>query len=69
MSTTYKNQILVNGKEKTFRTSETTIEIIALERHEKLVAWAEMYSQAFGYSVAVNMFIDDSIVYSVDFEY
>jgi hypothetical protein len=65
----YKNQVLVNGKERKFRTSTTDDKQIALERHEKAVVWAEQYSTVFGKSVTVNLFEDDNILYSVDYEY
>jgi hypothetical protein len=65
----YKNQVLVNGKERKLQTSTTDDKQIAFERHEKAVAWAEQYSTTYGKSVTANLFEDDNILFSVDYEY
>jgi len=65
----YKNQILVNGKERKVSNNITDDKTIALERHEKAVAWAEQYSTTFGYSVTVNLYKDNNPILSVDYEY
>lgn len=65
----YKNQVLVNGKERKLKSMTTEDKTIALERHEKAVAWAEHYSTTYGYSVTVSLYENDNCLYSVDYEY
>lgn len=65
----YKNQVIVNGKERKVRAGTTDNKKIAYERHEKNVAWAEQYSTTFGCSVTINLYENDECIFSVDYEY
>jgi hypothetical protein len=65
----YITKVIVNGQERQLRTMETDDRTIAMERHEKNVAWAESYSNRFGRSVTAELHMDGNVLYSVDFEY